>query len=399
MNRRRTFNATATAALFTNPITNPITSPITNPIIAHAAQATSFYPPVLPLTASGSAGKLQFPRDHGAHPLYRTEWWYVTGWLDVKNKPEQSLGFQVTFFRSRTQHPAENPSRFAPTQLLIAHAAIAAPKNGLLIHEELATRALAPIATFSETDCKLAIKQHGHEWLLERAANPGSGSQNQYRIAIKTAQLKIDLSLSTDQAPWLQGQNGFSQKGPLAKQSSYYYSRPQLITEGKVSFAKQEQALEVRGTSWFDHEWSSEILAEGAIGWDWLGLNMLDGSALTIFRIRGSNTEKSGLDIHHYAAWRSPKGEVKNSTPRFEALRRWTSKRTGATYPVSWHIALGDTKLLIEPLMDDQELDGRRSTGTVYWEGAVTVKDISSSGKLIGRGYLELTGYHQPIKL
>jgi predicted secreted hydrolase len=386
MKNRRKFHS-ATAALIASPAINSV------------AQTTSFYPPVLPLATLGAAGKLQFPKDHGAHPLFRTEWWYVTGWLDVKNKPEQSLGFQVTFFRSRTQHPPENPSRFAPKQLLIAHAAIAAPKNGALIHEELATRALVPIATFSETDCKLSIKQHGHEWLLERVENASTGIQNQYRIAIKTAQLNLDLTLTTDQAPWLQGQNGFSQKGPFANQSSYYYSRPQLITEGKVSYAKQEQALEVRGTSWFDHEWSSEILAQGAIGWDWLGLNMLDGSALTIFRIRNSNAEKQGIDIHHYAAWRSAQGEIKNFNPRFDALRKWTSKRTGATYPVSWHITLGDNKLLIEPLMDDQELDGRRSTGTVYWEGAVTVKDVSSQAKVIGRGYLELTGYHQPIKL
>jgi predicted secreted hydrolase len=386
MKNRRKFHSTAAALL-------------ASPAINSAAQTTPFYPPVLPFTTQGAASKLQFPIDHGAHPLFRTEWWYVTGWLDVKNKPEQSLGFQVTFFRSRTQHPTENPSRFAPKQLLIAHAAIAAPKNGALIHEELATRALAPIATFSETDCKLSIKQHGHEWLLERAANPSTGIQNQYRIAIKTSQLNLDLTLATDQAPWLQGQNGFSQKGPLSKHSSYYYSRPQLVTEGKVRYAKQEQALEVRGTSWFDHEWSSEILAEGAIGWDWLGLNMLDGSALTIFRIRNSNAEKQAVDIHHYAAWRSPQGEIKTFNPRFEALRKWTSKRTGATYPISWHITLGDNKLLIEPLMDDQELDGRRSTGTVYWEGAVTVKDVSAQTKLIGRGYLELTGYHQPIKL
>jgi predicted secreted hydrolase len=387
MNSRRNFNSAATAAL------------LTSPTFAPAAQTTSFYPPVSPLPKTGDGNRLQFPRDHGAHSLFRTEWWYVTGWLNVKNKPEQSLGFQVTFFRSRTQHPSENPSRFAPKQLLIAHAAIAAPQNGSLIHEELATRALHPIAMFSDTDCKLTIKQHGHEWLLERVANQNNSSQNQYRIAIKTAQLNIDLTLSTGQAPWLQGQNGFSQKGPLTKQSSYYYSRPQLVTEGRVRYAKQEQALEVRGTSWFDHEWSSEILAEGAIGWDWLGLNMLDGSALTIFRIRNSNSEKQGVDIHHYAAWRSSQGETRNFTPRFEALRKWTSKRTGATYPVSWQIMLGDIKLLIEPLMDDQELDGRRSTGTVYWEGAVTVKEVSSQAKLIGRGYLELTGYHQPIKL
>jgi predicted secreted hydrolase len=173
MKSRRAFNSAATAAL------------LTGPGIGGAAQPNSFYPPVLPISPASDANRLQFPRDHGAHLLFRTEWWYVTGWLDIKNKPDQSMGFQVTFFRSRTQHPEENPSRFAPKQLLIAHAAIAAPKNGFLIHEELATRALAPIATFSETDCKLSIKQHGHDWLLERASSPNAGTQNQYRIAIK----------------------------------------------------------------------------------------------------------------------------------------------------------------------------------------------------------------------
>jgi predicted secreted hydrolase len=386
MKNRRLFNASTISLLSTS-------------ILPSGALAQkNFYSQVEPL-AGGS--KLQFPRDHGAHPLFRTEWWYVTGWLDVEKDPEKSLGFQVTFFRSRTQHAPENPSRFAPKQLLIGHAAIASPKNGLLIHEEVATRAIDPIATYSETDCKLAIKQYGQDWLLERIPSEG---QDRYRIAIKTTQLQINLTLATDQAPWLQGQRGFSQKGPLPKQSSFYYSRPQLVTEGNVAFSDQKvpgtkTSFGVRGKSWFDHEWSSEILAQGAVGWDWLGLNMLDGSALTIFRIRRADTEKSGANIHHYAAWRSSSGEIRNFTPKFEALRRWTSKRTGATYPVSWLISLGDTKLHIEPLMDDQELDGRRSTGTVYWEGAVQIKESTPQGKTIGRGYLELTGYHQPIKL
>jgi predicted secreted hydrolase len=391
LNNRRQFSVAAAVLL-------------SAPSVARSVTKESFYTSVQPLSENG---KLQFPRDHGAHPSFRTEWWYVTGWLNVENDQSQktaqnaiqSLGFQVTFFRSRTQHSPENPSRFAPKQLLIAHAAIALPKKGLLIHEEIATRAFDPIATFSEIDCKLSVKQHGHEWLLQRSADSPVLKQDQYRIAINTAQLKIDLTLSTDQAPWLQGQGGFSQKGPLAKQASYYYSRPQLISEGTVSHSGLKAPLKVRGTSWFDHEWSSEILADGAIGWDWLGLNMLDGSAITIFRIRGADTEKTGIAIHHYAAMQSKSGEVRNFTAKFEPLRRWTSKRTGATYPVSWLISLGDIKLHIEPLMDDQELDGRRSTGTVYWEGAVTIKDALPSGTLLGRGYLELTGYHQPIKL
>jgi predicted secreted hydrolase len=358
--------------------------------ISNAATSNAFYPQVLPLSNKVS---LQFPRDHGAHPDFRTEWWYVTGWLNNANNSE-SLGFQVTFFRSRTQHAPDNPSRFAPKQLLIAHAAIGSPKNGQLIHEELATRAINPISTFSESDCRLSIKQYGNEWLLERLNDKDKQGNEQYRISIATPQLQMSLNLSTDKSPWLQGKEGFSQKGPLPQQASYYYSRPQMLTEGSVAYrGKKEmsEAIKVLGSSWFDHEWSSEILAAGAIGWDWLGLNMLDGSALTVFRIRN--------DIHQYAGWRSSNGEVQYFTPKFEAGRTWTSKRTNATYPIVWVITVGTSKLFIEPLMDDQELDGRRSTGTVYWEGAVLVKEASANGKVLGRGYLELTGYHQPIKL
>ncbi len=355
-----------------------------------AASSDNFYPQVLPLSNNGT---LQFPRDHGAHPEFRTEWWYVTGWLNNDNNGE-NLGFQVTFFRSRTQHSPDNPSRFAPKQLLIAHAAIGLPKNGLLIHEELATRSIEPISIFRTSDCRLSIKQYGNEWLLERLSEKDKQDNEQYRISITTPQLQIQLNLSTDRSPWLQGKGGFSQKGPLPKQASYYYSRPQLLTQGTVAYRGikgMSEAIKVRGTSWFDHEWSSEILAAGAIGWDWLGLNMLDGSALTIFRIRN--------DIHQYAAWRAASGEVQYFTPKFEPGRTWTSKRTNATYPITWIITVGTNKLFIEPLMDDQELDGRRSTGTVYWEGAVLVKEGSQNGKVMGRGYLELTGYHQPIKL
>jgi predicted secreted hydrolase len=362
----------------------------------HAAAPLAFYPQVIPLENNRG---LEFPKDHGAHPEFRTEWWYVTGWLN------DNLGFQVTFFRSRTPHSPDNPSRFAPKQLLIAHAAIASPKNGQLMHEELATRAIDPISTFSDSDCRLSIKQYGHEWLLERLSKKDQQGNEQYRIAISTPQLQINLHLATDKAPWLQGREGFSQKGPFPRQASYYYSRPQLLTEGTVAYRGEKgdkggnkggnkgvsETIKVRGTSWFDHEWSSEILAAGAIGWDWLGLNMIDGSALTIFRIRN--------DIHFYAAWRLPNGEVQSFIPKFEPGRNWTSKRTNATYPITWTITVGPAKLFIEPLLDDQELDGRRSTGTVYWEGAVLVKEASATGKAIGRGYLELTGYHQPVKL
>ncbi len=354
-----------------------------------AASPDAFYPAVLPRSPQEP---LVFPRDHGAHPLFRTEWWYLTGWLTDANG--ENMGVQLTFFRSRTRHATDNPSRFAPNQLLIAHAAIGTQQHGQLIHEEISGRAMEPLSSFSQQDCRLSIRQYGQQWLLERSAAHGKQGEEHYRVLVSTPRLQLELTLSTKQSPWLQGQDGYSQKGPLQQQASYYYSRPQLATTGRVAY-KTGRLLsapsQVQGTSWFDHEWSSDVLAPGAVGWDWLGLNMLDGSALTIFRIRD--------EVHSYAAWRSASGEVKNFRPIFVPGRIWTSKRTNASYPVTWTITLGAQSLFIEPLMEDQELDGRRSTGIVYWEGAVLVRQSNAGGALLGRGFLELTGYDRPMRL
>jgi predicted secreted hydrolase len=375
---RRRFSAASSAYL----------APLLNRSVL-AATPEPFYPPVRPLA---HLEPLRFPRDHGAHPLYRTEWWYVTGWLTEANG--DSLGVQLTFFRSRTQHPPDNPSRFAPKQMLIAHAAIGARKHGQLIHEEVASIVMEPLSSFSQQDCRLSIRQYGQQWLLERNPERDKQGDEQYRLLVSTPRLQMELTLATNQTPWLQGIDGYSQKGPLQHQASYYYSRPQLATTGRVAYRtgmKLSAPTEVRGNCWFDHEWSSDVLAPAAVGWDWLGLNMLDGSALTIFRIR--------RDVHSYAAWRAANGEVKHYRPIFVPGRLWTSKRTNASYPATWTITLGPQSLYIEPLMDDQELDGRRSTGIVYWEGAVLVRQADAGGKVLGRGYLELTGYDKPMRL
>jgi len=169
----------------------------------------------------------------------------------------------------------------------------------------------------------------------------------------------------------LQGESGFSRKGPKGAEASYYYSRPQL----KVSGSADGQP--VAGLAWLDHEWSSQYMAAEAAGWDWCGLNLDDGGALMAFRMRGKN------------------GETVFSPPNnsFQMLRAWKSPRTGAVYPVSM-LVNGEYRL--EPLMDDQELDARASTGTIYWEGAVRAFRGDAQ---VGRGYLELTGYWRPMKL
>jgi predicted secreted hydrolase len=280
------------------------------------------------------------------------EWWYVTGWLDGP------LGFQVTFFRARPQEQSENPSRFNPRQVLFAHAALSDPKRGRLLHDQRAARAGFSLAQ-AETG-RTAVRID--DWALEQEGE-------RYRARIKARDFALDLSLASDQII-LQGEAGFSRKGHRPQEASYYYSRPHLKVAGKLG------GREVQGSAWLDHEWSSAYLAPEAAGWDWCGINLDDGGSLMAFQMRG---RQGGV---HFA---SPGASMK-------PLRTWKSPRTGVEYPVSMEA----NGLRLEPLMDDQELDSRASTGTIYWEGAVRAFRGSSE---VGRGYLELTGYWKPMKL
>jgi len=329
---------------------------------------------------------LAFPRDHGAHPEFRTEWWYVTGWLEA---PAETLGFQLTFFRSRSRHDADNPSRFAPHQLLFAHAALARPRLMRLVHDQRAARVVRDDATaaFSRDDTDVTLSG----WRLRRTA---AG----YEAQAAAAGFAIELLLTPTQPVLLQGEGGYSRKGPAAWQASYYYSLPQLAVSGFV--AQGGERLAVGGRAWLDHEWSSQILDENAAGWDWLGINLDDGGALMAFRIR---PRAGAASVWAAARLRQADGFERSFAAhevRFEAEEIWRSPRTGARYPVRGRLILGTgaqaLRFEFAPLIADQELDARRSTGAVYWEGAVT---LFEDGRRRGRGYLELVGYHEPLRL
>jgi predicted secreted hydrolase len=296
---------------------------------------------------------LQFPRDHGAHPDFRTEWWYITGWLDGP------MGFQITFFRARPEEQSDNPSRFNPRQILFAHAAIADPKVGHLAHDQLAARAGLSLAGVQTERTGVWID----DWSLLQEGDS-------YRTNVAAREFNFDLTLTTTKKPMLQGENGFSRKGGRPEEASYYYSQPQLAVSGSAN------GKQVSGTAWLDHEWSSAYLAPEAAGWDWCGINLLNGQSLMAFQMRA----KSG------GIYYTPPGVS------FRPLRTWKSPRTGVEYPVSMQV----NDLRLEPLMDDQELDARASVGTIYWEGAVRAFRDKDE---VGRGYLELTGYWKPMKL
>ena len=326
-----------------------------------------------------AGGELSFPLDEGSHPDYRTEWWYVTGWL--RTADGSPLGFQVTFFRSRPTLEDANPSRFAARELVIAHAAISVPRERLW-HAERIDRSAFGLAgaAVGRTDV------HLRDWSLV-------AGEGRYRAVVRGEDFALDLALERSAAVLVNGQRGYSQKGPDPASASSYYSVPQLVVRGTVT--RDGRAVRVDGKAWLDHEWSSAYLDADSVGWDWLGLNFDDGGALMAFRIRDS----AGGARWAGGTLRTAAGVTRVLAPpdvEFTAGRAWTSPRTAIRWPVEWRVRAGPLAFDLVPLMDDQESDTRRTTGAVYWEGAVTARTPAG---VMGHGYLELTGYGERLRL
>lgn len=326
--------------------------------------------------------RIELPRDEGSHPQFKTEWWYLTGWL--QSDAREPFGFQLTFFRSRTGIDQDNPSRFALKQVLFSHLAISDARRGSLLHFEKSARPGFGLAEAAEGMLDVYID----DWRLRREGDA-------YHVVAAAEGLKLDLSLQPKAPPLLQGDQGFSQKGPQPGSATYYYSLPQLAVTGRVTIDGREQS--VQGKAWFDHEWSGTIVDEQARGWDWVGLNLDDGGAAMMFQMRSNEAR----ELWAAASWRPGSGgeaiKYKPQDVTWKPLRYWRSPRTGIRYPVEWRVTVGDRVVTLRPLMDDQENDATGSTGTIYWEGAVRAFDADN--KPIGRGYLELTGYGEKIRL
>ncbi len=325
---------------------------------------------------------LAFPRDFGAHPDARLEWWYVTGALEAG---AALWGFQLTFFRTRTEVPAAHPSRFAATQLVFAHAALSDVGARRLRHDQRVARAGFGIAEANEGDTGVRLR----DWSLRR-----DGDAYRAHLRSESAGYALDLTLAADAPPLLQGDAGWSRKGPEPAQASRYYSRPQLRASGTLGVEGRDHA--VQGKAWLDHEWSDALLAPDAVGWDWIGINLHDGGALTAFRLR----RRDGSTLWAGGSRRAPGSTLRSfgaDEVRFTPGRRWSSPASQASYPVEWTIETPAGGHALRAMFDAQELDSRASTGGFYWEGLAELLD--ADGRAVGRGYLEMTGYAAALRL
>ncbi len=337
---------------------------------------------------------LVFPRDAGAHLEFATEWWYLTG-AATTERGAASHGFQVTFFRSRVPATQGMRSQLAAKQLLFAHAAITDVQGQRLWHDQRIARwsGQAPGAVATDTawasleDTAITLG----DWSLRR-----EGAELVARV--RGADIALDLRCLQTQPLLLQGDRGLSRKGPDPAQASYYYSRPQLQARGQLQLPSHTVALQAGSLAWMDHEWSNAILDASAVGWDWIGINLQDGGALTAFQLRNAQGAAvwAGGSVRSHGQG-SPQLQVFGpGDVAFRPLRVWRSAK-GTPYPVEWSVRTPQQSYTVRAVVDNQELDSSTSTGAIYWEGLSELRD--SAGRLVGRGYLEMTGYAAPLRI
>lgn len=339
--------------------------------LASAALAVAGWAPALP------GWKYEFPRDHGNHPDFKTEWWYFTGNLEAADGRE--FGYQLTFFRQGVRPPGDGlvpQSRFVTSHIKFAHFTVSDLRNKKFHFFQKLSRGAYDEAGFADGDRLAWID----DWQMK--LKPGGG----FLISAKTDGVSINLDLAEAKAPVIHGKDGVSQKSTGEGRGSHYYSLPSLTTTGTVN------GFPVTGKSWFDHEWASNQLGEDQVGWDWISLHLDDGSELMLFQLR----KKDGTRDEHSSG--TLVGADGTATPigigdfTLDPVEFWTSPETGGKYPIAWRITIPGRALELDlrAAMPDQEL---RLKPIVYWEGVVRVSGKSRGAPVSGKGYLEMTGY------
>ncbi len=329
-----------------------------------------------------------FPRDHGSHEPFQTEWWYFTGHLHGENG--RRFGYELTFFRRGIDSPHvwNNPSTWAMRHVYLAHFAL--------------TDEHADQFRVAEKISRTGIRKAGAQanvldvWIDQWSAKAVSPDHRQFHLQAKAEEFSIDLVVESEKPPVMHGAHGVSQKGEIPGQASHYYSLTRLHTTGSVRVDGKSMAVE--GVSWMDHEFGSGDLGENLVGWDWFSLQLDNEHEIMAYGLRRAD---GTFDPASSGTLVFPNGSstvLALQDWQISVNRHWTSPTTGARYPHHWSFSIPNAQieLTLSPRMSNQELITTHSTGVTYWEGSVDVTGQWKGQDIHGQGYVELTGYAEP---
>jgi predicted secreted hydrolase len=323
----------------------------------------------------------KFPRDHGAHPAYKTEWWYYVGHLQAASG--EAFGYQLTFFRVALRKPdPQARSAWDLNTVYFAHLALTDPTQRSFQFREKAGRAALGLSGAAVGNMKVWID----DWRAEL-------KEGEFHLRAPDPALGLDLVLKPTKPPALHGQGGYSRKSAKYDSASYYYSLTRLATRGTLTV--EGRRLAVNGESWMDHEFFSGAMAPGLAGWDWFGLQLADGWDMMLYLLR----QKDGsLDPASSGTLIDPQGNTRHLERgdfRVKATGAWTSPHTGTRYPQGWEISIPGAgyRLTLSPTLADQEIRAPAPAQVTYWEGEVKIDCTKNHAPVAGQGYAELTGY------
>ncbi len=314
----------------------------------------------------------EFPRDHFNHPEFQTEWWYYTG--NVHTRGGQRFGFELTFFRRGVNRPAETKSVWDVNDIWMAHLALSDIGGNRFLHAERLNRAGAGLAGADLVQARVWNGNWQAKW------QPGFASQE---LSAVSDEFSFRFDLHSDKPPVIHGKNGVSQKAEGEGRASHYISLTRLATAGVLDLGGTRYPVE--GLSWMDHEFFTEQLDAAQTGWDWLSLQLADGSEIMLYRLR---RQDGSIDPHSAGTYVDPQGRS-----RFLASDDFTMTpgKKWKAYPIEWTVRIPSLGVdaAIATRLPQQEFTETQT----YWEGAVDAIGVKQGGALSGSGYLEMTGY------
>lgn len=322
----------------------------------------------------------RFPADHGAHPEFKTEWWYWVGHL--KSAAGENFGYQLTFFRVALRQPdPQARSAWRLHTIYFAHLAVSDPGGGKFLFREKAGREALGLSGADPGRLKVWIG----DWQAEQ--------QGDFHLQARDEGLGLNLTLTPLKPPARHGEGGFSRKAARFDAASYYYSIPRMETKGQLILAGRE--VSVAGTSWMDHEFFTGAMAPGLVGWDWFALQLDDGREVMLYLLR---RQDGSLDPASSGTLVDPAGQtshLKLADFQVKPTGNWRSPHSGAIYPAGWEIAIpgAGLNLTLAPTLADQEVRAGAPAKVSYWEGQVQIQGQKEGRPLTGQGYVELTGY------